>query len=98
MKDYGASLEWPQPPRALNQTANKFKVYSGGKLISFGTATKSTMKKKGTHSTPILAGHFQPVAGLPGAEAGARRGPGHAAPEDAGPRAAGRSTLVLGHR
>ena len=26
MKDYGASLEWPQPPRALKQTANKFQV------------------------------------------------------------------------
>jgi len=24
MKDYGASLEWPNPPRALRQTANKF--------------------------------------------------------------------------
>jgi len=24
MKDYGASLEWPRPPRALKQTANKF--------------------------------------------------------------------------
>ena len=27
MKDYGASLEWPNPPRALRQTANKFQVH-----------------------------------------------------------------------
>ena len=26
MKDYGSSLEWPAPPRALKHTANKFQV------------------------------------------------------------------------
>ena len=26
MKDYGASLVWPEPPRALRETANKFEA------------------------------------------------------------------------
>ena len=26
MKDYGASLVWPQPPKALTATAKKFQV------------------------------------------------------------------------
>ena len=26
MKDYGASLSWPEPPRALGETARKFEA------------------------------------------------------------------------
>ena len=42
MKDYGASLEWPQPPRALKQTALKFQVLS---LIMFQIVKKSDSSK-----------------------------------------------------
>ena len=33
MKDYGASLVWPQPPKALTATAKKFQVKNDTNLI-----------------------------------------------------------------